>query len=143
MTVTFRALRYRVEYTRFSRTEKHQNQLQQYLKDSLGTHTSGSVLALTPTPSETGGIKVSQWTLTTGTIGYRASGRVSVGINPKGKLIALKRITVGKDRRQVQHLRQTLETLTSLAENQGKDRLLRFIEIIVDNEKGINATADL
>lgn len=54
----------------------------------------------------------------TGTIGYGASGRVSVGINPKGKLVALNRMAVGKDRTQVHEFRRTLETLTSLAESQ-------------------------
>ncbi|KAH6953748.1 hypothetical protein BKA56DRAFT_425646, partial [Ilyonectria sp. MPI-CAGE-AT-0026] len=67
MVVTFGNLRYRMEYARFSRSENYQTRLHRYLQDVLGAQTSQSVLALTPTPSETGGIKVGQWTLTTGT----------------------------------------------------------------------------
>lgn len=143
MTVTFGALRYRAEYARFARSEDYPTRLHHYLHKVLGAQTSQSVLALTPTPSETGGIKVGQWTLTTGTIGSGASGRVSVGMNPKGKLVALKRTTVGRDRTQVHELRGKLEMLASLAESHDENRLLRLIEMITDDAKGANSTADL
>jgi hypothetical protein len=109
----------------------------------MGAQVSQSMLALTPTPSETGSVTVGQWTLTAGTVGSGATGRVSIGMDPKGKLVALKRMTVNGDRKRVQEMRRKLETLTSLAERQDEDRLLRFVEMITDDALGINRTADL
>ncbi|KAH7230272.1 kinase-like domain-containing protein [Fusarium solani] len=143
IAVTFRRLRYRVKYARFSRSETYQDRLYKYLQDIIGVQTSQSALALTPTPAEQGGIKIGQWTLTTGTIGHGASGRVSVAINNKGKLVALKRMTVGKDRRWAQELQRKLEMLTSLARSRDENRLLGLVEVITDDGKGINRTADL
>ncbi|KAJ3453883.1 hypothetical protein MRS44_018515 [Fusarium solani] len=141
--VTFGRQRYRVEYARFSRSETYQDRLYEYLQDVIGTQTSQSTLALTPTPAENGSIKIGQWTLTTGTVGHGASGRVSVAVNDKGKVVALKRMTVGQDRRWVQELQRKLDMLTSLARSQDEDRLLGLVEMITDDDKGINRTADL
>lgn len=143
IAVTFRRLRYRVKYARFSRSETYQDRLYKYLQDIIGVQTSQSALALTPTPAEQGGIKIGQWTLTTGTIGHGASGRVSVAINNKGKLVALKRMTVGKDSRWAQELQRKLEMLTFLARSRDENRLLGLVEVITDDGKGINLTADL
>ncbi|RSL89259.1 hypothetical protein CDV31_015907 [Fusarium ambrosium] len=141
--VTFGHQRYRVEYARFSRSEAYQDRLYEYLQDVVGTQTSQSTLALTPTPAGNGGIKVGQWTLTTGTVGHGASGRVSVAVNDKGKVVALKRMTVGQDRRWAQELQRKLDMLTSLARSQDEDRILGLVEMITDDDKGINRTADL
>lgn len=63
----------------------------------MGAQVSQPMLALTPTPSETGSITVGQWALIAGTVGSGATRRVSIGIDPKGKLVALKRMTVNGD----------------------------------------------
>ncbi|PHH89073.1 hypothetical protein CDD83_6696 [Cordyceps sp. RAO-2017] len=143
MTVTFGALRYRAEYARFAHSESYPARLHRYLREVLGSQPSHSMLTLTPTPSESGSIKVGQWTLTTGTIGSGAAGRVSVGVNSRGQLVALKRMIVGRDRAGLHQIRQRLETLGSLAASHDEPRLLRLVEMITDDDQGANRTADL
>lgn len=64
-------------------------------------------------------------------------------MNSKGNLVALKRMTVGRDRTSVHQLREKLEMLASLAESHDEKRLLRLVEMITDDAQGANRTADL
>ncbi|OBS16945.1 hypothetical protein FPOA_12495 [Fusarium poae] len=140
--LTFGALCYRLEYARGSRAEGYTARLQHYLSDTLDSQVSQSTLALTPTPSEQGSITIGQWTLTTGTIGVGGSGRVSVGMNRAGKLVALKRIHVGKDREYAQQRRTRLESLAALCARYDEERILRLVEVITDEVRATNNHAD-
>ncbi|KAJ6436699.1 putative AC transposase [Purpureocillium lavendulum] len=143
MMVTFGALSYRVQYARFSHSENYRSQLVNYLKEHLKTPITSADLSLTPTPSDMAGIRVGQWHLTTGTIGSGVSGRVSIGTNISGTVVALKRMTVDKGKVEVRPFQEKLETLSSLVESHNENRILRLVEVITDDARGVNRTADL
>ncbi|KAH7369490.1 hypothetical protein B0T11DRAFT_214973, partial [Plectosphaerella cucumerina] len=142
-SVTFGALRYRAEYTRFAQSDSYASKLREYLQTYVGVQISSSMLALTPTPSENRSIKIGRWTTTSGTISTGASGRVSVGIDQTGKTVALKRMTIGLDKKPIIDLEAKLEALTALAVKHKEERILRLVEIITDNTKATNKTADV
>ena len=143
MSVSFGALTYDVHYTRFAQGAQHRQLLQRYLTSVLGSPTSASILALTPTPSETSSVKVGQWVLTSGTIGAGSSGRVSAALNREGKLVALKRVVRGRNVSAVMQVQSKLSDITHLARSQQENRIIQLVEVISDDAEGDNDTADV
>ncbi|KAI9155687.1 MAP kinase-interacting serine/threonine-protein kinase 1 [Paramyrothecium foliicola] len=141
--VTFGSLRYRLQYSSFARTPDYRDHLKTYLTDVLGNKADSQFLSLTPTPSEATAIKIGHWSITSGTVGSGAVGRVSIAIDNHGKVTALKRISVGRNRSTVTGLRRKLETLTRLAEENDESRILRLLEVLTDDAKGANSAADV
>ncbi|KAK4074641.1 hypothetical protein Purlil1_12918 [Purpureocillium lilacinum] len=141
--VNFGALSYRIQYARSSYSENYHSQLVNYLNEHLKTPITSADLSLTPTPSDVAAIKVGQWHLTTGTIGSGVSGRVSIGTNISGTVVALKRMTVDKGMVEVRPFQEKLGALSSLVERHNESRILRLVEVITDDARGVNRTADL
>lgn len=136
-------LSYSAQYARHAYSPDYPAQQREYLQQLLAAHPNPSILALTPTPSNTDSIKIGQWTVTTGTVGSGAEGRVSIGINHSGTVAAVKRIVVGKERTLVTRVQQKLAMLTEQADQVNEERILRLIEVISDDAKGNNPTADV
>ncbi|KID81806.1 Protein kinase-like domain protein [Metarhizium guizhouense ARSEF 977] len=141
--VTFGSLTYRMQYTRFAHSDDHKNLLISYLQTVGGPQSSVSVLAMTPTPSQDNAIKVGQWSLISGTIGQGAFGKVSIALNSTGHIAALKRMSVGKDRDQIQRQREKLERFGILADMKHESRIVRLLEVITDDRQGANDVADV
>ncbi|KAH7308999.1 kinase-like domain-containing protein [Stachybotrys elegans] len=141
--VTFGSLRYRLEYSHFAQTEAYKAHLQTYLQETLGSTADPQLLSLTPTPSDLTAIKIGQWKVTTGTVGSGAMGRVSIAMNDAGKVVALKRVSVGRQRSSIRTLQRKLETLTRLVKENNEHRLLQLLEVITDDAWGANPAADV
>jgi hypothetical protein len=63
-------------------------------------------------------------------------------MNRAGKLVALKRIHVGKDREYAQQRRTRLESLAALCARHDEERILRLVEVITDEVRATNNHAD-
>lgn len=143
--VRFGELAYQLEYTRFAQTPEHSIKLQRYINDIYSLDLSISRLALTPTPSPANSIKVGIWALSNaGTIGTGGVGRVSIGVNSTGQVVALKRVSIfGRDAEIVRRRTTTMESLTRLATSAGEERIMRLVEIITDDHTRRNLTTDV
>lgn len=139
--VRFGNLTYRAEYGPFARGDRHRNNLKQYLEQVLGDR---DFLDLSLTPTPTHNIQIGQWTLTNaGTIGSGGEGRVSVGINASGRVVALKRVVVSTTLRPRLHRhQQTMEAITRLAKGAGENRILKLVEVLSDDVGGSNKQGD-
>ncbi|KAH8662667.1 kinase-like domain-containing protein [Ilyonectria robusta] len=136
-------LKYEIAYSRFSMAEEHTAILGRYIQ-TLYRQPSPPDLSFTPTPAAGNTIQVGQWTLTTaGTVGTGGEGRVSVGVNNAGEVVALKRISVSKNGFAPKRRQNTLERLTHLADMANNDRIVRLREVITDDPKANNASADM
>ncbi|KAJ4214306.1 hypothetical protein NW759_010323 [Fusarium solani] len=136
-------LRYEVAYTRFSGTQEHTDNLGWYIRPIYG-HSIPLDLSLTPTPAAGNSIQVGQWTLTNaGTVGLGGEGRVSVALNKTGEVVALKRMSVSKARTAIHRRQNTLEALTRIANAAKKELIVRLREVITDDPRANNQTADV
>ncbi|RTE83057.1 hypothetical protein BHE90_002391 [Fusarium euwallaceae] len=136
-------LKYEVAYTRFSTTQEHTENLSHYIQPVYG-YSSPPDLSSTPTPAAGNSIQIGQWTLTNaGTVGLGGEGRVSVAVNKTGEVVALKRMSVSKTRTALQRRRSTLETLTRIANVAKNDLIVRLREVITDDPRANNQTADV
>ncbi|RSL47260.1 hypothetical protein CEP54_013500 [Fusarium duplospermum] len=136
-------LKYEVAYTRFSNTQEHTENLSHYIQPIYG-HSSPPDLSSTPTPAAGSTIQVGQWTLTNaGTVGLGGEGRVSVAVNKTGEVVALKRMSVLKNRTALQRRQNTLETLTRIANAAKNQLIVRLREVITDDPRANNQTADV
>ncbi|KAL2674165.1 hypothetical protein Neosp_012611 [[Neocosmospora] mangrovei] len=136
-------LKYEVAYTRFSTTQEHTENLSHYIQPIYG-HSSPPDLSSTPTPAAGNSIQVGQWTLTNaGTVGLGGEGRVSVAVNKTGEVVALKRMSVSKTRTALKRRQNTLETLTRIANATKNELIVRLREVITDDPRASNQTADV
>lgn len=136
-------LKYEVAYTRYSATKEHGKDMSEYVRKFYG-HQSPVDLSMTPTPAPGNTIQVGQWTLSgAGTIGVGGSGRVSVGINSTGEVVALKRMSVTSNAVTLYRRQRTLQVLTELANQAREDRIVRLLEVITDDPNASNRSADV
>ena len=138
----FGNLSYKAEYGPFARDQRHLANLKQYLEQFFGSDVSLDP-GFAPTP--TSNLQIRQWSLTNaGTIGVGGGGRVSVGMNSNGRVVALKRVAVSSDARPMirQHQR-AMEEITRLAIEKAEDRVLKLVEIISDDLEGTHRHADV
>ncbi|KAK2671568.1 Protein kinase domain [Fusarium oxysporum f. sp. vasinfectum] len=136
-------LKYQIEYTRFSATQEHSEAISEYIGKFYG-HTNPLDISMTPTPALGNTIQIGQWTLSSaGTIGIGGSGRVSVGVNDRGDVVALKRMSVASNNVAIHRRQRILETLTQLADDADEDRIVRLIEVITDDPNAANKSADV
>ncbi|KAH7205122.1 uncharacterized protein BKA55DRAFT_668896 [Fusarium redolens] len=135
-------LKYQIEYTRFSATQEHSEAISKYI-GKFYRHTNPLDISITPTPALGNTIQISQWTLSSaGMIGIGGSGRVSVGMNNRGDIMALKRISVASNNVAIHRRQRILETLTQLADDADEDRIVRLVEVITADPNAANKSAD-
>ena len=146
-SLTVGELEYEVKYERFAYTKDYYRQRNDYIRrifNNIGTHDLIDNISLTPTPSLRTNHRIRGWTFTdAGTIGSGAGGRVSAAMNNLGKIVALKRASVGKKSKTLEKRIQTLQRLTFLSELHKENRILRLIEVITDDISGNNPSADV
>lgn len=147
--IRFGQLAYDVQYARFSQTSQHTQVVQRYLRrfDSGGSMSDMSLAALTPIPSSSAAVlSVGQWHLSeTGTVGVGGAGRVSIGVNQAGKVVALKRLSIDTIHQKLRVKRQqrNMERLTNLANEAGQHRIVRLLESISDTKEASKGSVDL
>ncbi|OAA34196.1 Protein kinase-like domain protein [Metarhizium rileyi] len=89
-------------------------------------------------------IYIQTWTISSaGTIGSGGGGRVSAAMNSSGDIVALKRMTATKGSKSLQKRINTLQLLTTLADNAQENRILRLREVITDDPTGSNPSSDV
>ncbi|KAH7187045.1 kinase-like domain-containing protein [Fusarium oxysporum] len=137
-------LKYLVEYTRHSTTEKHTEAMTEYVR-KFYSHKNTLDISMTPTPAPGNGIQIGQWSLSgAGTVGVGGSGRVSVGVNKKGDVVAMKRMNVSESNENLLRSRRSvIETLTQLANAAKEERIVRLVEVITDDPNATNKAADI
>ncbi|RKK82230.1 hypothetical protein BFJ68_g17553 [Fusarium oxysporum] len=137
-------LKYLVEYTRHSTTEKHTEAMTEYIR-KFYSHKNTIDISMTPTPAPGNGIQIGQWSLSgAGTVGVGGSGRVSVGVNKKGDVVAMKRMNVSESNGNLLRSRRSVvETLTQLANAVKEERIVRLVEVITDVPNATNKAADI
>ncbi|EGU72583.1 hypothetical protein FOXB_16907, partial [Fusarium oxysporum f. sp. conglutinans Fo5176] len=137
-------LKYLVEYTRHSNTENHTEAMTEYTR-KLYSHKNLLDISMTPTPAPGNGIQIGQWSLSSaGTVGVGGSGRVSVGVNKKGDVVAVKRMNVSESNGNLLRSRRSvIETLTLLASAAKEERIVRLVEVITDDPNATNKAADI
>jgi hypothetical protein len=137
-------LKYLVEYTRHSTTEKHTEAMTEYIR-KFYSHKNTLDISMTPTPAPGNGIQIGQWSLSgAGTVGVGGSGRVSVGVNKKGDVVAIKRMNVSESNGNLLRSRRSvIETLTQLANAAKEERIVRLVEVITDDPNATNKAADI
>ncbi|TWU70493.1 hypothetical protein ED733_000624 [Metarhizium rileyi] len=140
-------LAYHVEYAHFAcnkeYSEEYKSKLKIYIQTVLGRAPMEN-FALTPTPSWSTRLTVGQWTISSaGTIGSGGGGRVSAAMNSSGDIVALKRMTATKGSKSLQKRINTLQLLTTLADNAQENRILRLREVITDDPTGSNPSSDV
>lgn len=93
-SIRLRQLKYLVKYTRHSTTEKHTEAITKYIC-KFYSHKNTLNISITPTPAPGNRIQISQQSLSgTRIVGVGGSGRVSVGVNKKGNIMAIKRMNI-------------------------------------------------
>ncbi|PCD21230.1 STE protein kinase [Fusarium graminearum] len=137
-------LKYLVEYTRHSTTKKHTEAMTEFIR-KFYSHKNTLDISMTPTPAPGNGIQVGQWSLSSaGTVGVGGSGRVSVGVNKKGDVVAIKRMNVSESNGNLLRSRRSvIETLTQLANAAKEERIVRLVEVITDDPNATNKAADI
>ncbi|KAG7403530.1 MAP kinase kinase kinase mkh1 [Fusarium oxysporum f. sp. raphani] len=137
-------LTYLVEYTRHSTTQDHTKAMAEYIRKFYG-HKIPLDISMTPTPAPGNAIQIGQWSLSSaGTIGVGGSGRVSVGVNKKGDVVAIKRMNVSETNGNLlRGRRSVIETLTLLATAAKEERIVRLVEVITDDPNATNKAADI
>ncbi|KAG8664397.1 hypothetical protein FPOAC2_13340 [Fusarium poae] len=137
-------LKYLVEYTRHSTTENHTEAMTEYIR-KFYSHKNTLDISMTPTPAPGNGIQIGQWSLSgAGTVGVGGSGRVSVGVNKKGDVVAIKRMNVSESNGNLLRSRRSvIETLTQLANAAKEERIVRLVEVITDDPNATNKAADI
>jgi hypothetical protein len=100
---------------------------------------------MTPTPAPENGIQIGQWSLSSaGTVGVGGSGRVSVGVNKKRDVVAIKRMNVSeRNGNLLRGRRSAIKKLTLLDSAAKEERIVRLIEVTADNPNAINKAANI
>ncbi|KAM3524598.1 hypothetical protein NHJ13051_004467 [Beauveria bassiana] len=141
--LTLGRLKYRVAYSPFSRSEHCKESAANYLRHFLGKRQS-PMWEYFDTPRGDTSIQVGGWRVTSsGTVGTSASGRVSIGLNQAGRVVALKRISVDGKRSSVMARRDTMRKITRLAEQASEARVLLLLDVIDDDPSGSNRAVDV
>ncbi|KAM5528715.1 hypothetical protein FOXYSP1_19196 [Fusarium oxysporum f. sp. phaseoli] len=137
-------LTYLVEYTRHSTTQDHTEAMADYIRKFYG-HKSPLDISMTPTPAPRNAIQIGQWSLSSArTIGVGGSGRVGVGVNKKGDVVATKRMNVSeRNGNLLRGRRSVVETLTLWVTAAREERIIRLVEVITDDPNANNKASDI
>jgi hypothetical protein len=115
-----------------------------YIRKFYG-HKSPLDISMTPTPAPRNAIQIGQWSLSSArTIGVGGSGRVGVGVNKKGDVVATKRMNVSeRNGNLLRGRRSVVETLTLWVTAAREERIIRLVEVITDDPNANNKASDI
>ncbi|CEJ95239.1 hypothetical protein VHEMI10730 [[Torrubiella] hemipterigena] len=144
--VTFGSLTFKARYLPVSSDEVDSSQLFRQYMEKHADIVPSPFLGLVQTPSEEHTMRIGKWTVSAvGIIGKGSSGKVSVGFDSSGQVVAMKRISITKNKYTPSILGQieNFKKISSIAKAQQVDLIVTLVDIIDNDPMKTNSDVDI